>query len=176
MHICHINSSSLTDIRAIRDESVTHPAMMIASDAVFWSYFDDNGMVLNYGGNEWPLPENVFSHPRSSGAFAKVLRSYVRERGLMSLSEAIRKMSLMPAQTLEDFVPQMRRMGRLQVGMDADIVIFNPATVADRATYEDANQTAVGMQTVIVNGSPILLDGQLILDAAPGEAIRRSVE
>ena len=72
MHICHINSSSLTDIRAIRDESVTHPAMMIASDAVFWSYFDDNGMVLNYGGNEWPLPENVFSHPRSSGAFAKV--------------------------------------------------------------------------------------------------------
>lgn len=70
----------------------------------------------------------------------------------------------------------MQRKDRLQVGMDADIVVFDPATVADRATYEDANQTAVGLQTVIVNGTPIVMAGDLILDAAPGEAIRRSVD
>lgn len=161
------------DARAILDKSITHPSVMIASDAVFWSYFDDNGMVLNYTGADWPLPDTVFSHPRSAGANAKILRSYVRERGLLSLSEAIRKMSLMPAQTLEQFVPQMRRKGRLQVGMDADIVVFDPLTVTDRATFENANQTATGVQTVVVNGVPIVLDAELILDAAPGEAIRR---
>ncbi|WP_253276958.1 amidohydrolase family protein, partial [Ruegeria sp. 6PALISEP08] len=85
---------------ALLDASVTHPAVMIASDAVFWSYFGESGAVLNYEGSDWPLPDNVFSHPRSAGAFTKILRSYVRERGLLSLEAAIGKMSLMPAQTL----------------------------------------------------------------------------
>lgn len=158
---------------ALLDASITHPNVLIASDEVFWSYFADDGRILNYEGDEWPLPERVFSHPRSAGAFAKVLRSYVRERGLMSLSEAIRKMSLMPAQTLEEFVPQMRKKGRIQIGMDADIVVFNPDTVADLATFENANQPATGVQTVIVNGGVVVRDGQLILDAAPGKPIRR---
>ena len=160
---------------AILDKSVTHPSVMIASDAVFWSYFE-NGMVLNYGGDEWPLPDKVFSHPRSAGANAKILRSYVRERGLLTLSEAIRKMSLMPAQTLEEFVPQMRKKGRLQVGMDADIVVFDPQKVTDRATFENANQAAVGVQAVLVNGTPVVLNSELITSAAPGKAIRRPVE
>ncbi|MEW2915529.1 amidohydrolase family protein [Ruegeria sp. ANG10] len=158
------------------DASVTHPAVMIASDAVFWSYFDESGAVLNYEGGDWPLPDNVFSHPRSAGAFTKILRSYVRERGLLSLEEAIRKMSLMPAQTLEDFVPQMRKKGRLQVGMDADVVVFDPKTVADLATYENANQPAVGVQAVLVNGTLVVGDGVLVLDANSGEAIRRGVQ
>jgi N-acyl-D-glutamate deacylase len=160
---------------ALIDISVTHPAVMIASDGVFWSYFDDDGAVLNYDGDEWPLPDNVFSHPRSAGTFAKILRSYVRERGLMSMNEAIRKMSLMPAQTLEDFVPQMRTKGRLQVGMDADIVVLDPATVADRATYENANQPAVGVHTVLVNGTITVRDGELVLAARGGRPIRRVV-
>ena len=71
----------------------------------------ESGHVENYDGGAWPLPEGAFSHPRSNGTFAKILRSYVRERGLMSLSEAIRKMSLIPAQTLEGFVPQMKKKG-----------------------------------------------------------------
>jgi len=139
------------------------------------SYFDDKGVVQNYEGDEWPLPEGTFSHPRSAGAFVKILRSYVRERGLLSLSEAIRKMSLMPAQTLEEFVPQMRRKGRLQVGMDADIVVFDPATVADKATYENANQTPVGIKTVLVNGVVTVDEGKLVLDAKGGQPIRRPV-
>ena len=160
---------------ALLDMSVTHPAALIASDSVFWSYFDKDGNVQNYEGDEWPLPDNVFSHPRSAGTFSKILRSYVRERGLMSLSEAIRKMSLMPAQTLEKNVPQMRKKGRLQVGMDADIVVFDPRTVADKATFDNANQPAVGVQTVLVNGGFSVRDGELVLDAPNGRAIRNAV-
>lgn len=159
---------------AILDASVTHPDIMIASDATYWSYYDsDSTLVANYEGDEWPLPDGVFGHPRSAGTFSKMLRSYVRERGLLSLSEAIRKMSLMPAQTLEDFVPQMKTKGRLQVGMDADIVVFDPAEVADMATYENANQPAVGVHTVLVNGSLVVDAGELVLDADAGRPIRR---
>lgn len=104
-----------------------------------------------------------------------VLRSYVRERKLMSLQEALRKMSLMPAQTLEDFVPQMKSKGRLQEGMDADIVVFDPETIADKGTYTEPNQPAVGVQTVQVNGVAVVADGKLVEDAAPGKPIRRSV-
>ncbi|WP_270731067.1 amidohydrolase family protein [Shimia sp. Alg240-R146] len=159
---------------SLLDASVTHPATNIASDAVFWSFFNEHGMVETYTGDEWPLPDNVFTHPRAAGTFAKILRSYVRERGLMSMSTAINKMSLMPAEVLEDFVPQMRKKGRIQVGMDADIVVFDPATISDHATYENANQPAVGVQTLLVNGSFTVKDGDLVLDASSGQAIRRA--
>jgi len=76
---------------ALLDASITHPSVLIASDAVFWWYFDNDGSVKMYEGDAWPLPDNVFSHPRSAGAFAKILRSYVRERGLLTLNEAIRR-------------------------------------------------------------------------------------
>lgn len=170
----HFLDESKAEDLAKLDLSVTHPATLIASDATFWSYFDDKGNIQTYTGDEWPLPDNVFAHPRSAGTFSKVLRSYVRERGVLSMSEAIRKMSLMPAQTLEDFVPQMRRKGRLQVGMDADIVVFDPETVSDRANYENANQPAVGVQTVLVNGGFVVQDGALVLDAPHGQPIRRT--
>ncbi|MBD1545358.1 amidohydrolase family protein [Roseibium aggregatum] len=172
----HFLDESKPEDLALLDMSVTHPATMIASDATFWSYFDEDGSIQTYTGDAWPLPDNVFAHPRSAGTYAKILRSYVRERGVLSMSEAIRKMSLMPAQTLEDFVPQMRRKGRLQVGMDADIVVFDPETVADRATFENANQPAVGVQTVLVNGGFVVRDGNLILDAPHGQPIRRAQE
>jgi N-acyl-D-glutamate deacylase len=92
----------------------------------------------------------------------------------MSMQEALRKMSLMPAQTLEGFVPQMKKKGRLQVGMDADIVVFNPDTISDVGTYEEPNQPAVGVQTLLVNGVPVVFEGKLIADAAPGQPIRRA--
>jgi Amidohydrolase family len=157
------------------DLSVTHPSVMIASDSVFWSYFDDKGGIQNYAGDEWPMPKKVFTHPRAAGTFAKVLRSYVRERGLLSLSEAIKKMSLMPAQALEKSVPQMRQKGRLQIGMDADIVVFDAKTITDHATYENANQPATGVLAVLVNGVSVVRKGELILDAAPGQPIRREI-
>ncbi len=158
------------------DASVAHPSVMISSDSTFWAYFDDNGNIATYEGDEWPLPDYVFAHPRSAGTFAKILRSYVRERGVLSLNEAIRKMTLMPAQTLEGFVPQMRNKGRIQVGMDADIVVFDPETIADMATFANANQPAVGVQTVIVNGKFALQNATLLTDAAHGQPIRNAVQ
>lgn len=158
---------------AIMDRSVLHPDVLVESDALPW-FMIEGKVVSQYEGDEWPLPPNVFSHPRSAGTFVKILQEYVRERGLMSYAEALRKMSLMPAKTLEEFVPQMKTKGRLQVGMDADIVVFDPATVANRATYTRPGRAAVGIQTVIVNGELVLADGSLILDAAPGKPIRRA--
>jgi N-acyl-D-glutamate deacylase len=79
----------------------------------------------------------------------------------------------MPAQTLEGFVPQMKKKGRLQVGMDADILVFDPETIRDVGTYEDPNHPAEGVQTVLVNGEPVVAQGELVLDAAPGQPIRR---
>jgi len=172
--VWHFLDESNPDDLALLDASILHPDVLIESDEMFWMFMDDHGQVENYDGNAWPLPEETFSHPRSNGTFAKILRSYVRERRLMTMQEALRKMSLMPARTLEDFVPQMRTKGRLQVGMDADIVVFDPATISDVGTYQEPNQPAVGVQSVLVNGELVVDGGELILDAAPGQPIRRN--
>jgi N-acyl-D-glutamate deacylase len=143
---------------------------------MFWMFMDEHDHVINYEGDAWPLPADTFSHPRSNGTFAKVLRSYVRERKLMTLQEALRKMTLMPAQTLEGFVPQMKKKGRLQEGMDADIVVFDPETIRDVGTYDKPNQPAVGVRSLVVNGERVVDGGELILAAAPGRPIRRDVQ
>jgi N-acyl-D-glutamate deacylase len=90
--------------------------------------------------------------------------------------EAIAKCSLRPAQILEESVPQMKNKGRIKIGADADIIVFNPKTVSDRATYEKPNQTSVGMQFVLVNGSFVIRDAQLMKKAHPGKGIRRPVK
>ena len=174
--VWHFLDESNPQDLALLDASVLHPDTLIESDEMFWMTMDDKGGIENYSGDAWPLPDGVFSHPRSNGTFAKILASYVRERELMSMQEALRKMSLMPAQTLEDFVPQMKTKGRLQKGMDADIVVFDPEAIAPVGTYEDPNHPAVGVQSVIVNGVVIVDGGELRVDAAPGQPIRRAVK
>ena len=174
--VWHFLDESNPQDLALLDASVLHPDTLIESDEMFWMTMDDKGGIENYSGDAWPLPDGVFSHPRSNGTFAKILASYVRERELMSMQEALRKMSLMPAQTLEDFVPQMKTKGRLQKGMDADIVVFDPEAIAPVGTYEDPNHPAVGVQSVIVNGAVVVDGGELRLDAAPGQPIRRAVK
>jgi N-acyl-D-glutamate deacylase len=174
--VWHFLDESNPDDLALLDKSVLHPKILIESDEMFWMFMDEHKRIINYEGDAWPLPENTFSHPRSNGTFAKVLRSYVRERKLMSMQEALRKMTLLPAQTLEGFVPQMKKKGRLQVGMDADIVVFDPKTISDVGTYEKPNQPAVGVQSLLVDGEFVLDGGKLVLDAAPGRPIRRAVE
>ena len=174
--VWHFLDETNPDDLELLDRSILHPRILIESDEMFWMFMDDHERVINYAGDAWPLPEGTFSHPRSNGTFAKILRSYVRERGLMSMQEALRKMTLMPAQTLEGFVPQMKKKGRLQEGMDADIVVFDPETISDVGTYEKPNQPAVGVQTVLVNGGFVVENGELILDAPHGRPIRRAVE
>ena len=174
--VWHFLDESDSNDLALLDKSVLHPKVLIESDEMFWMFMDGEGHIENYDGDAWPLPEETFSHPRSNGTFAKILRSYVRERKIMTMQEALRKITLMPAQTIEGFVPQMKNKGRIQEGMDADIVVFDPETIADVGTYEKPNQPAVGVSTVLVNGVAVVNKGTLITDAAPGQPIRRSIK
>jgi N-acyl-D-aspartate/D-glutamate deacylase len=115
--------------------------------------------------------ENGRGHPRTSGTYAKVLGRYVREEGVVDLMDALRRMTVEPARRLEPRVPAMADKGRIRVGADADITIFDPATVIDRATYEDASIPSAGIPYVIVGGQ-FVVDGGELTDARPGRAIR----
>lgn len=154
------------------DRSVLYPGGSIASDGGIWT--SPNGEWLPQ--ETWPLPTNAESHPRSAGTYARFLRIYVREREVISLPEAIAKLTLYPARVLEESVPQMRLKARIQVGADADIVVFDPDTVSDRATYETPAQTSIGFEHVIVAGTHLVNDGVLDTTVMPGRPVRRETD
>lgn len=106
-------------------------------------------------------------HPRTYGTFSRVLGHYVRDRQVLTFPEAIRRMTRLPA---DEF--GLADRGRVEPGSFADIVVLDPGTVADRATYEDSHQYAVGIRHVLVNGQPVVRDGRL-LDVRPGRRLRR---
>jgi len=111
--------------------------------------------------------DGELGHPRNAGTYCQILARYVRSLRTVSLMDAIRKMSLMPAQRLG-----IRRKGRIQEGADADIVVFDPATVTDRATYEHPNEHSTGIRYVLVNGVPVVDQGAVVQGVYPGAAIR----
>ena len=119
--------------------------------------------------------ENGRGHPRTSGSYSKVLGKYVRDEHALPLVDAIRKMTLMPAQRLEARVPAMLNKGRVKVGADADLTIFDPATVIDKSTYEDATIAAAGIPFVVVGGQ-VVVDSGKVTSARPGRAIRAPVK
>jgi len=127
-------------------------------------------------GDVWPLPKSAKTHPRAAGSYSRFIRQFVKEDKSLTLIEAIRKMSLIPAQILEKSVDQMRHKGRIQEGADADIVIFDFSQISDRATFTNPVLTSVGMQAVIVNGTPIIENRKLIKSALPGKPIRRAIK
>jgi N-acyl-D-aspartate/D-glutamate deacylase len=112
------------------------------------------------------------NHPRGAGTFARTLGVYVRERHVLSLMQALRKMTLMPAERMEQRAPALRRKGRLQVGMDADVTIFDPNSVQDRATYENPKQTSAGIPYVLVNGVLVIDGGKPVPGVHPGRPVR----
>jgi N-acyl-D-aspartate/D-glutamate deacylase len=97
----------------------------------------------------------------------------VREKKLMTIPEALRKMTLAPAQRLEARVPAMKKKGRIQEGADADLTIFDPSTVRDRSTFEHGKVPSEGIRHVMVGGTFVVRDGNLT-GATPGQAIRAS--
>src|SRR6266567_6257449 len=110
-------------------------------------------------------------HPRLAGTHARVLRRSVRDSSALSLQDAVRKMTLLPALRLERAAPAMRAKGRLQVGADADLTVFDPATVLDRATYERPAQFSQGIIHVLVNGTFVVRNGASVGGVYPGRAI-----
>jgi N-acyl-D-aspartate/D-glutamate deacylase len=110
-------------------------------------------------------------HPRNAGTYSRVLAQYVREKKTLTLMEALRKMTLMPAQMLERSTPAARQKGRVQEGADADIVVFDPQTIADRSTFEKPMEPSVGVHYLVVGGTPVIDDGKLIPDVFPGRAL-----
>jgi N-acyl-D-aspartate/D-glutamate deacylase len=153
--------------RALLLRSLTFPGAVVASDA----------MPLTWTGPApdqyaWPLPSTAITHPRSAGTFSRALRMLTRDDGQLSLSEALAKCTLLPARVLEDRVPAMRRKGRLRSGSDADIVVFDPASVSDQASYADSTRPSAGIRHVLVNGTFVVRDGAIVADALPGRPIR----
>ena len=113
-------------------------------------------------------------HPRGAGTFSRVLGHYVREKQALSLMAALGKMSYLPAKRLEAAVPQMRRKGRIEAGADADLVIFDPDTIRDNATFSEPALPSSGIEHVLVNGVFVVRDAVPQKSEYPGRAIRRS--
>jgi N-acyl-D-aspartate/D-glutamate deacylase len=130
----------------IVDKVIPHPLVMIASDG-------------------------AEGHPRNAGTYSRVLAQYVREKGTVTLMDAIRKMSFMPAEMLERSTPAARRKGRLQEGCDADIVVFDASTISDRSTFEKPMEPSVGVRYLVVGGMLVVDEGKLVSDVLPGRAI-----
>src|SRR5579863_10164480 len=115
--------------------------------------------------------DGAHGHPRNAGTYARVLAQYVREKKTLTLMDALRKMTLMPAQMLERSTPAARQKGRLQEGADADVVVFDPQTIADRSTFEKPMEPSVGVHYLRVGGAPLIDEGKLVPDIFPGRAL-----
>jgi N-acyl-D-aspartate/D-glutamate deacylase len=135
--------------------AVANPIVMIASD----------GMMIT----------GAKVHPRGQGTFSRVLGHYVREEKTLDLMTALRKMTLMPAQRLEKRAPVFRDKGRIRVGADADITMFDANHIIDKATYEEPLRYSEGIQFVLVNGVPVVKDGQLVEGVFPGRGARAPI-
>jgi len=135
--------------------AVANPMVMVASD-----------------GMRFTGPKG---HPRGQGTFARVLGHYARDEKVLDLMSAMRKMTIMPAQRLEKRAPMFLNKGRIRVGADADITIFDPQRVIDKATYEEPMQYSEGIPYVLVNGVVVVREQKLVENAFPGKAARAPV-
>ncbi len=136
------------------EAAVASPLVLIASDGIL---------------------QNGKGHPRGAGTFARVLGRYVRTSRALSMMDALRKMTLLPAQRLEARAPMMKNKGRIRLGADADLTAFDPERVIDRATFQQPAQFSEGIRHVWVNGVAVVKDGQLQKGLYPGQAVRASL-
>ncbi len=179
----HLTGKTLAEVAVSRGKSPEEAAMdlVIEDDSrvgsVFFTMSEDNvrreiqrPWVSFCSDSESLAPEGLFLnqslHPRAYGSFARLLGKFVREEKLIPLEEAIRKLTSLPAGNLK-----LDRRGRLAEGYFADVVVFDPETIEDRATFAQPHQYAVGVVHVLVNGTPVLKDGEHT-DARPGRFLR----
>ena len=117
------------------------------------------------------MPYAPGAHPRSAGTFSRVLGLYVREQKILSLMDALSKMTIMPARRLEAMAPLMKNKGRIRVGADADITVFDAERVVDTATFEKGLSFSAGIDHVLVHGVAVVRDGKTVPNAFPGKPV-----
>ncbi|HEY7697478.1 MAG TPA: amidohydrolase family protein, partial [Vicinamibacteria bacterium] len=156
----------------------------------FRRYREEGGWVIIHGDrseevNEWITAQpdvmvasdgipffNGPAHPRGAGTFARVLGRYARDKNGLPLMDALRKMTLMPAERLAGAAPQMKKKGRIQIGADADVTVFDPEKILDLSTYEKGDVPSRGIAHVLVGGAFVVRDSKLVEGVFPGRAIR----
>ena len=149
-------------------KGLAHPSTVVGSDAFPYTVRETGEIAL-----AWDTPfDAVNGHPRGAGTHARIL-ALVRDKKLnISLPLAVSKMTYMIAQYLEENgVPQMADKGRIQVGKDADITIFDPETVQDNATMQTGALPSSGIPYVLVNGTVVINDSKAVDDVFPGKAV-----
>jgi len=178
-----LTGKTLADVAKLRGKSPEETAMdLVVEDGsrvstVYFLMSEENVRKeiklpwVNFGSDEGSLaPEGVFlksnPHPRAYGNVAQLLGKYVRDEKIIPLKEAIRRLSALPAENLK-----LDRRGALKPGYFADVVVFDPAKIQDRATYEKPHQYSTGVMHVFVNGAQVLKDGEHT-DAKPGRVVR----
>jgi N-acyl-D-aspartate/D-glutamate deacylase len=147
----HISSATrmvliFANTQEVVDKVIPHPLVMIASDG-------------------------AEGYPRNAGTYSRVLAQYVREKGTITLMDALRKMSIMPAEMLERSTPAARQKGRLQEGADADIVVFDAGTIRDRSTFDKPMEPSIGVRYLVVGGTVVVDEGKIVPDVFPGRAL-----
>src|SRR6202035_4476312 len=140
---------------------MSEPDVVLALQQTWGSFDNDSSGVSPEG-----ILGQEHTHPRAYGTFPRILRKYVREERALTLEDAIRKFSALPAQRL-----RLIDRGALKAGMWADVVIFDPTTVRDLATFDNPNQLSEGMEYVLVNGVPVIDQGKMT-GALPGKVLR----
>lgn len=157
------------------------------SEATFNAYREQGGtVIIHMMKPEWiraqlaepwvmvasdGMPYAPGAHPRSAGTFSRFLGRYVRDQELMALMSGLAKISLMPAERLESIAPQMKRKGRIQLGADADITIFDAETIIDNADFQSGLVYSSGVEYVLVGGAFVVWDGELVEGARPGQPV-----
>jgi N-acyl-D-amino-acid deacylase len=179
----YLQGKTLAEIAAMRGTSPGETVMDLIIDdgsnvsAVFFSMSEDNLRKeiavpwMSFGSDGQSMaPEGVFlnsaTHPRAYGNFARLLAKYVRDEKIITLEEAIYRLTTLPATNLK-----LDRRGALKKGYYADVLVFDPASVQDHSTFEDPHQLSTGMSHVFVNGVQVLRDGEHT-GAMPGRVVR----
>jgi len=163
-----LNEDDAADRRLLL-RSLTFPGAVVASDAMPLTW---TGPGRAADPLAWPPAASAITHPRTAGTFSRAVRMLTRAEVPHRLAQALSKCSLEPARLLEERVPAMRRKGRLAPGADADVVVFDPDTLTDRATYSHSTRPSAGIRQVLVGGTFVVRDGSIVAEARPGGPVR----